>query len=113
MSIQTQVKLNTGKILSSYGLGASGSARKYLARRVRARSDKYVPKDTGLLKNTAVVSPDGGTITYVQPYAKKQFYVNYRHADPNRGPQWHRRMLAAEQGALAAELQRFMKRRPG
>ena len=112
-TLTSRLVMDSGKVLSAFGLGASGTAQKYLAQRVRARSDKYVPKDTGLLKNTAVVSPGGETITYVQPYAKKQFYVNYHHADPNRGPQWQKRMLAAERRELVTEMQIFLGRRPG
>lgn len=101
------------KLKSAFGLGSGGRGQQYLARRARQRSDKYVPKDTGLLKNTAVVSPKGDTITYVQPYARKQFYVNYHHADPKRGRFWHKRMLQAEGKALERELQAYLERRPG
>ena len=113
MKCSVTVDFKPKKLLVAYGLGSSQRGQKYLARRVRQRMDKYVPKDTGLLKNTAKVSSKGETITYVQPYARKQFYVNYRHADPKRGPQWHRRMLRAEGKALRGELQAYLERRPG
>lgn len=104
------VTLPVEQILSSRGLGPSSGARKYLAQRVRVRCDKYVPYDTGRLKNTAQISGDGATITYVQPYAEKQFYVNYYHTDPNRGHQWHKRMLAAEGSALVGDMQAYLGR---
>lgn len=113
MKYSATVALQPKKLCSAYGLGNSRKGQRYLARRVRQRSDKYVPKDTGLLKNTAVVSSRGETITYVQPYARKQFYGNYRHADPRRGARWHQRMLRAEGKALRLELQSYLERRPG
>lgn len=113
MKCTVKTALSPPKLKSAFGLGVNGRGRRYLARRVRQRSDKYVPKDTGLLKNTAVVSPRGETITYVQPYARKQFYVNYHHADPKRGHQWHKRMLRAERKELQKELRAYLERRPG
>lgn len=107
-----RVRLNPEKLCQVYGLGPSGSGRKFLAQQVRQRSDKYVPKDTGNLKNSAVVSPSGETITYPTGYAGIQFYRNYRHIDPNRGPQWHQRMLQREGDALTAEVETYLKRRP-
>ena len=113
MKCSIAVSLQPKKLQNAYGLGTSGKGQRYLARRVRQRTDKYVPKDTGLLKNTAVVSSRGETITYVQPYAQKQFYVNYHHADPKRGSRWHQRMLRAEGKELRRELQAYLERRPG
>lgn len=113
MKYKVTVDFRPKDLLTAYGLGRSRKGQNYLARRARQRMDKYVPKDTGLLKNTAKVSSKGETITYVQPYAQKQFYVNYRHADPKRGAQWHRRMLRAEGKALREEIQAYLERRPG
>lgn len=108
--MKVTVTLPVEQILKSRGLGSSGGARRYLAQRVRVRCDKYVPYDTGLLKNTAQISGDGSAVTYVQPYAEKQFYVAYHHDDPNRGHQWHQRMLAAEGSALVGDLQAYLGR---
>lgn len=111
MSLQVKVNVDTGKILKKFGFGADRGAGRYAAGRVKERCDKYVPKDTGLLKNTAKVS--GDRVTYVQPYAKKQFYGDYRHTDPRRGKFWHRRMLQKEGQMLEAEVKRYVKRRGG
>ena len=113
MRYAVKVALQPKKLMEDYGLGASQKGQRYLAQQVRQRSDKYVPKDTGLLKNTAQVSGRGDAITYVQPYARKQFYVNYHHADPQRGHHWHQRMVRAEGKALRKELQAYLERRPG
>lgn len=113
MSVTVKVSLSERKMLEALGLGSGGQTRRYLAGRVRSRCDKYVPKDTGLLKNTAQVSGGGISVRYVQPYAKAQFYGNYRHRDPRRGRLWHRRMLQRERNALLGELERYLEGRPG
>lgn len=88
--------LSPEKILARRGLGTSNRARLRLARSVRDRCDKYVPFDTGYLKGSAAISPDGKRLTYSAPYARAQYYGLYRHSDPKRGRLWDRRMLAFE-----------------
>lgn len=73
MSVKVSIKLNVGDILRKRGLGASDKARKYLAERVRARSDPYVPMQQGTLKNTAQISAGGTQVIYKQPYAHYQY----------------------------------------
>ena len=97
------------EILKNFGMGESSHARAYLAGAVRQRCDKYVPFDTGALKNTVKIDRDGRRITYVMPYARNQFYINYRHRDPNRGPRWHQRMLRRERSALLRQMSEYMK----
>lgn len=103
------LELDAEKILESYGLGRSHRARLQLARQVRRRCDKYVPFDTGCLKNTAKVSPDGRSITYPQDYAAAQYRKYYHHSDPNRGPHWERRMLLNEGPQLLSEFEASLK----
>jgi hypothetical protein len=107
--VTVKVRIPVGKILAAHGMGSSGKAQKALALAVRQRCDKYVPYDTGRLKNSARVSADGLRITYPQDYAAKQFYGNYRHRDPNRGARWHSRMLNQEKDALVKQMARYWK----
>lgn len=107
--MKTILELDVGKILASYGLDTSDRARIFLAQQVRRRCDKYVPYDTGRLKNTAEISADGRTVTYPQSYAAAQYRKYYRHSDPGRGPRWERRMLLNERPQLLAEFERAIK----
>lgn len=107
--MKVMLELDTGRILASYGLGASTRARQVLAQQVRRRCDKYVPYDTGQLKNTAAISLDGRSITYPQEYAAAQYRKYYHHSDPNRGPHWEKRMLLNERPQLLAEFERSLK----
>ncbi len=109
--MRVTVNLPVRRALLSRGLGGAGEARQYLCRVVRQRCDKYVPMDTGRLKNSAYEAPDGSRITYPQPYGAAQFYRPYRHRDPNRGDHWHRRMLTREGKALTRQLGRYLEGR--
>ena len=107
--MRVMLEMAPGKILASYGLGASTRARRQLAALVRRRCDKYVPYDTGRLKNTAVISLDGRSITYPQNYAAAQYRKYYHHSDPNRGPHWEKRMLLNERTQLQNEFEHCLK----
>ena len=73
MRIQITSTVNVKAIIDRKGLGPDNALKKYLATRVRLRSDPYVPKKQGTLKNTAQIAPDGSTITYAQLYAHYQY----------------------------------------
>lgn len=104
MNAHITVNFLPEKILVRRGLGSSHRARIRLAQSVRARCDKYVPFDTGYLKSTAQIAPDGSKITYSAPYARAQYYGTYHHSDPNRGRFWEKRMLAGESGGLISDV---------
>lgn len=113
MKVKVFTNIDTTAICRKYGLGSSNAARKALADNVRRRSDKYVPKDQGNLKNTFQIAPDGSTITYMMPYALKQYTIPYRHKDSLRCRYWDRVMMAAEGDAVVRELETFLKGRTG
>ena len=104
MKYHISVNFSPEKILSRRGLGSSHRARLRLAQSVCTRCDKYVPFDTGYLKSSAQISPDGGKITYSAPYARAQYYGSYHHSDPNRGRFWEKRMLAGERDGLISDV---------
>ena len=104
MKCSLRVDFSPETILAKRGLGSSHRAQLRLAQSARARMDKYVPFDTGYLKNSAKISQDGRQIAYSAPYAGAQYYGNYHHSDPNRGKFWDRRMLAGEKSALISDV---------
>ena len=113
MSVKVYANIDTAEICRKYGLGTSDKARKALAANVRRRCDKYVPFDQGPLKNTAQVAANGTTITYIQPYALKQYTIPYRHKDSRRCRYWDRVMMAADGDAVVKDLEAYIKGRPG
>ena len=88
-----KVKINidpTDKILLKRNLSKNGKAQQFFTSEVARLSDPYVPFDKGNLKNTKKVGVN--KITYVQPYAKKQWYEN--KGKGLRGKEWCLRMWA-------------------
>ena len=75
-------------ILLKRSLGKNGKAQKFFTHEIRRCADPYVPFRDGPLKNTAVEEPK--RLTYVQPYAKKQWYTN--KGNGKRGAKWVTRM---------------------
>lgn len=104
MKCTVHVDFSPEAILRRRGMGPDHRAQIQLAQSVRTRCDKYVPFDTGRLKNSAALAPDGSRITYSAPYARAQYYGDYRHPDPNRGKYWDRRMLAGEKPGLISDV---------
>lgn len=121
--MKIEIDINTAEILKKRGLGGDHRAQVFLASEVKRLSDKYVPMQQGDLKNRAVVSSDGSTLTYTQPYAHYQYYgevmagrapkeytgreLTY-HGGPMRGPRWEKRMLADKSKELADNVQKYI-----
>lgn len=135
MKLKVTTTLNVGQILNRRGLGTSNHARRFLASRVKAHSDPYVPFRQGTLKNTAQVSSDGSKLIYTQPYARYQYHgevmgPNVRTKDgwrsmakkgkkrlmgrklkysgTLRGPHWDKRMLADHRGDLERDMAAYV-----
>jgi len=76
--------------------------------------DKYIPKDTGNLRNNVDKGED--YITYESPYAHAQ-YIGEIHGSPVRnyttpgtGPYWDKRMVSAEINDVIEEVQKYVNR---
>ena len=93
--LKIKMNINADEIVETKKLKL---AQRFLTSEVRRLSDKYIPFDNGPLKNTAIESID--SITYIQPYAKRQFYENKGYGTQGtakgglRGKQWTNRMWA-------------------
>ena len=67
------------EIKANLGIEPNGKVQKYFTERCYQHMDKYVPKDTGALRDTAVKGTD--YIKYNVPYAHAQ-YVGIVHGTP-------------------------------
>lgn len=121
--MKIRVDVDSARIMRERGLGGDNRAQVFLASEVKRLSDKYVPKQQGLLKNQSVIASDGSTLTYTQPYAHYQYYgeamagrapkkytgkpLDY-HGGPMRGPRWDRRMMADKGGEVADNLKEYI-----
>ncbi|WP_251393189.1 minor capsid protein [Mediterraneibacter agrestimuris] len=89
----TRIRLemdSTDKILLKRSLNENGKGQRFFTNEVRRLSDPYVPKRTGVLKNTA--SATEKKIVYNTPYARRQYYEH--KGKGKRGPHWTERMWA-------------------
>lgn len=128
MKITVKALVDPKAILDRKGLGPDNRLRKYLAARVKAHCDPYVPMKAGVLKNTAAISPDGSELTYSTPYAHYQYVgkamagrapkhytgrmLKHKGA-PMRGPHWEKRMVADKRGVLEEEIAAFINQNGG
>ena len=67
------------EIKADLGIEPNGKIQKYFTERCYQHMDKYVPKDTGVLRETVVKGTD--YIKYNVPYAHAQ-YVGIVHGSP-------------------------------
>ena len=70
MKITTNI--DAGRILRRRGLHPSGAVQRLFTQECAKAMDRYVPMQTGTLKNTRFIGPD--YVEYNQPYAHYQYY---------------------------------------
>lgn len=104
----------TSVIKANLGIDPNGKVQKFFTNTCYRYMDKYVPKDTGILRETVTI--DSNSITYEQPYAHAQYIgevnggkvVNY--TIPGTGPYWDERMKSADMQNVVAEVQDFVNK---
>ena len=67
------------EIKANLGLEPNGRVQKFFTNICRNHIDKYVPKDTGMLRENVMLDSD--SITYQSPYAHAQ-YIGEVHGSP-------------------------------
>lgn len=109
MSIKLKVEIDPAKITKAHKLDDKGAGELFIATELKRLCTPYVPWRTGVLNNTAEVTP--GQVEYVQPYAKRQYYEH--KGNGLRGPQWDRRMIAQRREELVRSVAAFLGGRSG
>ena len=101
-------------IKASLGIEPNGRVQRFFTDTCYRHMDKYVPKDTGMLR----INVDKGAnyITYESPYAHAQ-YIGVVHGSPVRnyttpgtGPYWDKRMWSAEKDSVIKEVQNYVNK---
>lgn len=99
-------------IKASLGIEPNGKVQAYFTERCYTYMDKYVPKDTGALRETVTLTSN--SITYEQEYAHAQYIgeVNggqvKKYTTPGTGPYWDKRMVSAEMQDVVREVQAYI-----
>lgn len=113
----TGIKMNidpADKILLKRHLNNNGKAQLFFTNEVRRLSIPYVPALTRKMEQTAVVQPK--SITYGQPYARRQYYENKglnRSKAPLAGSLWDKRMWADRGPEIVSAVANFTGGRNG
>lgn len=96
-------------IEAELGIDANGKVQKFFTETCYNHMDKYVPMDTGNLRN--IVDKGTDYITYEMPYAQYQYPHQYEHyTTPGTGPYWDKRMESAEIYDVIREVQEYATR---
>lgn len=110
LTLKYQLKdFDKGKIIDKFGMQRGGNTQLFLANTCFRRMQKYVPFDTGALSTTVTVRP--GSVTYEQPYAKKNYVSN--KGKGIRGKYWDKKMIAAEKELIVKEVEDYAKKVKG
>lgn len=102
----------TSVIKASLGIEPNGRVHKFFTQTCYRYMDKYVPKDTGVLRENVTLETD--KITYEQPYAHAQYIgiVNggevKNYTTPGTGKYWDERMKSVEMNDIVKEVQDFI-----
>lgn len=102
------------EIHAGLGIEPNGPVQRFFTDTCRKHMDKYVPMDTGMLRDTTTMGAD--YITYEQPYAHVQ-YVGYttgpvvNYTTPGTGPYWDKQMWTAEGEDVIKEVQGYVNGR--
>lgn len=109
------VKMQPASVIKArLGIEPNGRVQKFFTNICYRYMDKYVPKDTGALRE--IVAIDSNSITYEQPYAHAQYIgeVNGRqvvnYTTPGTGSYWDKRMVSAEMQEVVKEVQDYIDR---
>lgn len=104
----------TSVIKVNLGIEPNGRVQKFFTNTCYRYMDKYVPKDTGALRETVTI--DSNSITYEQPYAHAQYigivngHAVQNYTTPGTGPYWDERMKSADMQNVVAEVQNFVNK---
>ena len=111
MSVKIQP---TSVIVANLGLEPNGKVQKYFTERCYTYMDKFVPQDTGALRE--VVTLTSNSITYEQEYAYSQYIgeVNGKqvtnYTTPGTGPYWDKRMKSVDMPTIVKEVQDYVNK---
>ena len=117
-------------IVTRLGVGRDGDVQQFVTSAVNRRIGRYMPRLTGMLETKLKHMTGPAEITVEGPYARYQYYgkameggppkivtgrdLRYTKTfNPNAGPFWDVRLMAAEGKQIAAETQAYVKRKAG
>lgn len=94
--MDTHFSFDLQGVLRNRGLEEHGRVQKVIDSEVLRLNDKYVPFDTGALKDSGLSQTQlgSGMVKYFTPYARKHYYIPMQH-EGQRCDYWFERMKAS------------------
>lgn len=129
MSTRIKVEMKpVNTILTRLGVNKTGDVQRFVTSTVNRRITRYMPFRTGVLATKLKYIKSPTEIEVLGPYARYQYYgkvmvgkapktvtdrdLKYgKTENPQAGPFWDKRLMAAEGRQIAAEVQRYVDRR--
>ena len=71
LGVRNMSLIPIGKIKANLGIEPNGKVQKFFTNTCVRHMDKYIPKDTGMLRTNVDIQSD--SITYQSPYAHYQY----------------------------------------
>lgn len=131
MSMTVKVTMRPASaIVTRLGAGKNGDVQQFVTNTVNRRIARYMPFRSGVLATKLKFIKSSTEIEVLGPYARYQYYgkvmvgpapkmltdrdLQYdKTKNPQAGPYWDRRMMAAEGKQVAAEVQAYVDRKAG
>ena len=106
---------NLEKLKKKLNIDENGAAQSYFVATCYRYMDKYVPKDTGMLR--AIVSLDRNSITYMSPYASYQYYGQRqdgtrkvrKYTTLGTGKEWDKTMMKLDGKKVINEVKKYVR----
>ena len=114
--MKLRLELKAEDIKSKRGLQDKGKVQAFLDNEVIRLTEPYVPFQSGILKNTPLLSSSLGEVVYNTPYARRQYYENRGNGTDGtsnggiRGKLWFERMKADRRDDIIKSVQDFVNR---
>ena len=129
MSTRIKVEMKpVNTILTRLGVSKTGDVQRFVTSTINRRITRYMPFRSGALATKLKFVKGPTEIEALGPYARYQYYgkvmvgkapktvtdrdLKYdKTKNPQAGPHWDRRMMAAEKDQIVAEVQAYVNRR--
>lgn len=128
MSTRIKVEMKpVNRIVTRLGVGERGDVQMQLTRIINKRITRYMPFRSGALATKLKIIKSPTEIEVMGPYARYQYYgkvmvgpppkavtgIDLQYdptKNPNAGPFWDKRLMAAEGDAIRSEIQAYIDR---
>ena len=129
MSTRIKVEMKpVNTILTRLGVNKTGNVQRFVTSTINRRITRYMPFRAGVLATKLKYIKSPTEIEVLGPYARYQYYgkvmvgkapktvtdrdLKYdKTENPQAGPFWDKRLMAAEGRQIAAEVQKYVDRR--